>query len=80
MQVGIRAGFAMYEFAQREPADARLLAALRREDIVETVADAKLVAQLAEINEPLRAGRPRCAPALRTSDAGQRRVDHLCGS
>lgn len=56
VQVGVRAGLAIYEFAQREPADARLLAALRREDIVETVADAKLVAQLAEINEPLRAG------------------------
>ena len=59
VQVGVRAGLAIYEFAQREPADARLLAALRREDIVETVADATLIAQLADINEPLRAATQR---------------------
>jgi AcrR family transcriptional regulator len=54
VQVAVAAGLAICDFARSEPADARLLAALRREDLVATVADAKLVADLNEINEPLR--------------------------
>lgn len=56
VEVAVAAGLAICDFARREPADARLLAALRREDLVATVADAKLIADLNEINAPLRAG------------------------
>jgi AcrR family transcriptional regulator len=52
VEVAVEAGLAVCEFARREPADARLLAALRREDLVTTVVDAKLVTELTEINEP----------------------------
>jgi hypothetical protein len=36
--------------------DARLLAALRREDLVAATVDTKLLAELNAINEPLRKG------------------------
>jgi AcrR family transcriptional regulator len=42
------------EFAHSEPADARLLAAVRREDLIGTVASPKLREELLELNEPLR--------------------------
>jgi AcrR family transcriptional regulator len=42
------------EFAHSEPADARLLAAVRREDLIGTVASPKLRQELLELNEPLR--------------------------
>ena len=59
VQVGVRPAWPSTSSLNVSPADARLLAALRREDIVETVADATLIAQLAEINEPLRAATQR---------------------
>lgn len=56
MLAAVAAGVALVDFAQQEPADARLLVALRREDLVRGVADSTLARQLREINEPLRAG------------------------
>ncbi len=56
VQDAVAAGLALCDFARRNPADARLLASLRGEDLVATTADAKLITELNEINEPLRAG------------------------
>jgi AcrR family transcriptional regulator len=44
---------ALYDFAEREAADARLLASLRREDLMATVDSPKLRRQLEELNRPL---------------------------
>jgi AcrR family transcriptional regulator len=56
VEVAIAAGLAVCDFARTAPADARLLAALRREDLVAATVDATLLTELAEINEPLRTG------------------------
>jgi AcrR family transcriptional regulator len=52
MEAAIAAALSLHEFAEREPADARLLASLRREDLVESVSPA-LHAALADLNRPL---------------------------
>jgi AcrR family transcriptional regulator len=64
IQVAVAAGLAICEFARSEHADARLLAAVRREDLVATTVDAKLVAELNAINEPLRAALVKLAGRL----------------
>lgn len=56
VEVAVAAGLAVYDFVREEPADAGLLAALRREDLITAVSDGELAAVLEEINEPLRAG------------------------
>jgi AcrR family transcriptional regulator len=43
----------LYDFAEREAADARLLASLRREDLMATVDSPKLRRELEELNRPL---------------------------
>jgi AcrR family transcriptional regulator len=55
VEAAVAAGLAIHDFAQQEPADARLLAALRREDLVGEVTDPALVAALQEVNDQLRA-------------------------
>jgi len=55
VEAAVAAGLAIHDFAQQEPADARLLAALRREDLVGEVTDPALVAALSEVNDQLRA-------------------------
>jgi AcrR family transcriptional regulator len=53
MEAAIAAGLSIYECAEREPADARLLASLRREDLVESVDAPALRSVLADLNRPL---------------------------
>jgi AcrR family transcriptional regulator len=55
MDAAVAAGLAIYDFASEEPADARLLAALRREDLVGEVTDPELVTALQQVNLDLRA-------------------------
>jgi AcrR family transcriptional regulator len=56
IRAGVRAALSIHDFAEREPGDARLLAALRREDLIESVDAPRLVDQLAAINRPLERG------------------------
>jgi AcrR family transcriptional regulator len=53
MDVAVAAGLAICDFASEEPADARLLAALRREDLVGEVTDPELVSALQQVNRDL---------------------------
>lgn len=55
IEAAIAAGLAIHDFACQDPADARLLAALRREDLVGEVTDPALTEALQEVNERLRA-------------------------
>jgi len=55
VEAAVAAGLAIHDFAQQKPADARLLAALRREDLVGEVTDPALAAALSEVNNQLRA-------------------------
>lgn len=54
VEAAVAAGLAIHDFASQEPADARLLAALRREDLVGEVADPAIVVALQEVNDRLR--------------------------
>jgi AcrR family transcriptional regulator len=54
VEAAVAAGLALQDFAHEEPADARLLAAVRREDLVGEVSDPALVVALQEVNERLR--------------------------
>jgi AcrR family transcriptional regulator len=54
LDAAIGAALSLYDFAHRQPADARLLASIRREDLVATVESANLRHQLADLNVPLR--------------------------
>jgi AcrR family transcriptional regulator len=49
----VAAGLAIHDFALSNAGDARLLAALRREDLVASVTDTGLTAALEELNAPL---------------------------
>lgn len=53
VKAAVAAGLAIHDFAQEEPADARLLAGLRREDLVGTVVDATLISDLQRVNDEL---------------------------
>jgi len=54
MDAAVAAGLAICDFASEEPADARLLAALRREDLVGEVTDPELASALHDVNRELR--------------------------
>jgi AcrR family transcriptional regulator len=54
LEAAVAAGLAIHDFAAEEPADARLLAALRREDLVGDVTDTALAAALQQVNDELR--------------------------
>jgi AcrR family transcriptional regulator len=54
IEAAVAAGLAIHDFASEEPADARLLAALRREDLVGEVSDPALGAALDDVNRELR--------------------------
>jgi AcrR family transcriptional regulator len=56
VEVATAAGLAVCGFARSARADARLLAAVRREDLVAATVDATLLTELAQINKPLRTG------------------------
>jgi AcrR family transcriptional regulator len=53
MTAAIAGALSIHDFAQREPADARLLASLRREDLIDSVKEPRLRRELAELNRPL---------------------------
>ena len=53
LSAAINAALSISEFAQRHPADARLLASLRREDLIERVATPQLRRELERLNRPL---------------------------
>jgi AcrR family transcriptional regulator len=53
MAAAIAGALSIHDFARSEPSDARLLAALRREDLVETVGSQRVRHELAELNRPL---------------------------
>jgi AcrR family transcriptional regulator len=51
----VAAALSLHDFAQRHPADARLLVSLRREDLVESTSTPRLQSELAALNRPLEA-------------------------
>ncbi len=55
MPSAVAAGLAIHDFAKENRADARLLAALRREDLVGEVSDPALVVELQKVNDQLQA-------------------------
>jgi AcrR family transcriptional regulator len=55
VDAAVSAGLAIHDFAVEEPADARLLAAMRREDLVGEVTDPALRAELQQVNDQLQA-------------------------
>jgi AcrR family transcriptional regulator len=55
IEAAVAAGLAIHDFASEETADARLLAALRREDLVGEVTDPALLAALEHVNRELHA-------------------------
>lgn len=55
VEAAVAAGLAIHDFANEWPADARLLAALRREDLVGQVTEAALIVGLQEVNDRLHA-------------------------
>jgi AcrR family transcriptional regulator len=53
ISAAIAAALSIWEFAERHPEDARLLASLRREDLIQSTSTAQLRRELAELNRPL---------------------------
>jgi AcrR family transcriptional regulator len=53
VDAAVAAGLAIHDFAREQPADARLLAAMRREDLVGEVTDAALSTALQQVNDQL---------------------------
>jgi AcrR family transcriptional regulator len=56
VEAAVAAALAIHDFAVRDPPDARLLAALRREDLLGTVANAELAQALQDVNGALARG------------------------
>lgn len=76
VEAAVAAGLAVHDFALDVPAEARLLAAVRREDLVDSVTDPDLARALREVNRPLEAGLAAMARRLygRASRAAVQRV------
>lgn len=55
MTAAIAGALSIHDFASHEPADARLLAAMRREDLIDTVNAPALRRELTDLNRPLQA-------------------------
>lgn len=53
IEAAIAGALSIHDFARRHPADARLLASLRREDLIEKVSTPRLRGELARLNRPL---------------------------
>jgi AcrR family transcriptional regulator len=51
----VAAALTVHDFAQAHPADARLLASLRRKDLIDSAGDPALKTSLEELNRPLEA-------------------------
>jgi AcrR family transcriptional regulator len=60
----VRAGLAVHDFARSSPADARLLASMRREDLAQGVTDPAVAAGLREANAEIEAAVRRLAARL----------------
>jgi AcrR family transcriptional regulator len=60
----VAGALAIYDFAERDTGDARLLAALRREDLIEKVNSPSLRRQLEGLNQPLAASIAELAKRL----------------
>lgn len=55
MDAAVAGALSIYDFAQSDPADAGLLASVRREDLIDNSRAPALRGALAQINQPLRA-------------------------
>jgi AcrR family transcriptional regulator len=55
MAAAVGAALSLYDFGNRERGDARLLASLRREDLIDVTSSAQQKEELAELNRPLEA-------------------------
>ncbi|HEX8086473.1 MAG TPA: helix-turn-helix domain-containing protein [Solirubrobacteraceae bacterium] len=53
VEAAVGAALALHDFARSDPADARLLASVRREDLLRSVRDPELRRSLSEVNDPL---------------------------
>src|SRR3981189_3109535 len=56
IDAAVAAGLAIHDFAMEQPADARLLASMRREDLVGQVTDQALVTALQQLNDQIHEG------------------------
>jgi AcrR family transcriptional regulator len=63
-EAAVAAGLAIFDFARTDADDARLLAALRREDLVREVSDPALASALATLNGPIAEALTRLARRL----------------
>jgi AcrR family transcriptional regulator len=54
-QAAVDAALSIYEFVRQHPADARLLASFRREDLLRNTCIPGLIRELQELNQPLEA-------------------------
>lgn len=64
MVAAVGGALSIYDFAIREREDARLLASVRRDDLVESINDPGLRRALDEVNEPLHAALVQLARRL----------------
>ena len=55
VDAGVAAALTLFDFAREHPGDARLLTALRREDLAAAPRDPNVLHQLETLNDPLRA-------------------------
>ena len=70
----IAAALSIWDFAERNPEDARLLASLRREDLIQSVTAPQLRHELAQLNRPLQDALAQLARRL-FEDASQDELD-----
>ena len=73
INAAVAGALSIHDFAEREPADARLLAALRREDLIQRVDTARLHHELAVLNRPLEQAMRQLARRL----YGSAKRDHI---
>jgi AcrR family transcriptional regulator len=64
MTAALGGALSIHDFAQDEPADAQLLASLRREDLIESIETPRLRRELADLNRPLQAALSELAGRL----------------
>jgi AcrR family transcriptional regulator len=78
MSAALDAALSLHDFARDQPADARLLASLRREDLIERVESPRLRRQLADLNRPLQAALGELAGRLFGSATGDALEQTAC--
>ncbi len=76
ISAAIAGALSIHDFARHHPADARLLASLRREDLIARVEEPRLRGELAELNRPLQKALAELAGRLfgRLTPAGLERT------